>query len=205
MTEKTQLNDIIVREEPHEISELEVSERMFALEQRKAQAMISGSILPSNYKNVGDVIVLNEMSKVLNIPMVMLAQQLYVVKGKPSMSGSLVIAILNRSGKFDSVMKWEEETKPKWRIRAYNSINGELVYGEWLDDAFIEANGWLSNPKWKTMKSQMARYRTASWFGRLYAPDALLGFTTLEEVEEITEVEVVEDKKASKKIQNELL
>jgi len=192
---KTQLNDIVqTAETVPVISNLETEERLFALEQRKAQAMISGSILPQHFKNVGDVLILNEMSRKLNIPSVMLAQQLYIVKGKPSMSGQLVIAIINGSKRFDSIMKWEEEIKPKWRMRAYNSINGEVVYGDWLDDEAIKLNGWGSNPKWATMKNQMARYRTASWFGRLYASDVLLGFHTEGEIEEIIEAEIEEPK-----------
>jgi len=196
MQEKTQLNELIVTPETNEPSQLEVSERMFALEQRKAQAMISGSILPQHFKNVGDVIILNEMSQKLNVPTVMLAQQLFVIKGKPSMSGQLVIALINGSKRFDSFMQWEEETTPKWRMRAFNMLDGQKVFGDWLDDEMIKANGWTSNTKWKTMKQQMARYRTASWFGRLYAPDVLLGFQTDDEV---IEVEVINEPKTRAK------
>lgn len=161
---------------------------VFEFEQRKAKALIAGSILPQHYKNIGDVIILNEMSRNLKIPTVMLAQQLYVVKGKPTMSGQLVIAVLNGSGRFDSVIKWEEQEQPKWRVRAYAEIDGDRLYGDWLDDDVIKANGWESNPKWRTMKSQMAKYRTASWFARLYAPDVLMGFHESEEIRDAVEI-----------------
>lgn len=155
--------------------------QIFELEQRKAKAMITGNILPQQFKNVGDVIILNEMSRVLSVPTVMLAQQLYIVHGKPSMSGQLVIAMLNGSGRFDKNMMWETREKP-WGVRAYNYLDGERVEGEWIDDELIKANKWESNPHWKNNKGLMARYRAASWFGRLYAPDVLLGFSVEGEV-----------------------
>ena len=166
---------------------IELESKEFEIAQRKAKALIAGTMLPQNFKNVSDVLILNEMSDKLGLPLIMLAQQLYIVKGKPSYSGQLVIAVLNGSNRFDGVMRWEERQKP-WGIRAYNEIQGERVYGDWLDDETISSNGWGSNPKWKTMKLQMARYRTASWFGRLYAPDLLMG---LYEKDELIETEVV--------------
>lgn len=160
-----------------EITTIDNQERIFALEQRRAQAMISGSILPAHFKNVGDIIILGEMGKSLNIPVVMLAQQLYIVKGKPSMSGQLVIALLNASGRFDKPIKFEER-KDVWGVRAVGLMDKEEYCGEWIDDALIRANNWASNPHWKNNKGLMARYRAASWFGRLYAPDVLMGFMT---------------------------
>ena len=164
-----------------ELITLDNQERTFALEQRKAQAMISGNILPAHFKNVGDIIILGEMSKSLNIPVVMLAQQLYIVKGKPSMSGQLTIALLNGSGKFDKPIKFQERETP-WGIRAVGLIDGEEYFGEWIDDALIKANAWGTNKHWAANKGLMARYRAASWFARLYAPEVLMGFQTEGEI-----------------------
>jgi hypothetical protein len=47
--------------------------------------------------------------------------------------------------------------------------------------------GWVSKDgsKWKTMPDVMLRYRAASFFGRLYAPEVLNGMKTVEEIEDI--------------------
>ncbi len=172
-----------------ELDSVSIEERIFELEQRKAKAMISGSILPQHFRNIGDVIILDEMSRVLSVPTVMLAQGVYIVKGKPSMSGQLVIAILNGSGRFDAPINWEEREKP-WGVRAYASIDGEVYSGEWIDDDLIKRNGWGNNPHWVNNKSLMAKYRAASWFARLFAPDLLLGFRSEGEVEDIIETTV---------------
>lgn len=47
--------------------------------------------------------------------------------------------------------------------------------------------GWYhrTGSKWQTMPELMLRYRAAAFFGRLYAPDILMGMSTAEEVEDI--------------------
>lgn len=179
-----------------EVEPIETQERVFELAQRQAKAMITGSILPPQFRTVGDVLILNEMSKSLKIPSIMLAQGLYMVKNKPSMSGQLVIAILNGSKRFDAPIRWEERAKP-WGIRAYASINGDKFEGDWIDDALIQANGWISNPHWKNNKQLMAKYRAATWFARLYCPDLLMGMTT--------EGEVVDSKEVSEEIEVQIM
>jgi hypothetical protein len=44
--------------------------------------------------------------------------------------------------------------------------------------------GWYtkSDSKWKTMPEVMLRYRAAAFFGRLYAPEIMLGMHSSEEV-----------------------
>ncbi|MDQ7982256.1 hypothetical protein QYH69_34085 [Paraburkholderia sp. SARCC-3016] len=46
--------------------------------------------------------------------------------------------------------------------------------------------GWYTKngSKWKTMPDQMLRYRTAAFFGRIYAPELLMGLPTTDELED---------------------
>lgn len=50
----------------------------------------------------------------------------------------------------------------------------------------VKAEGWLdkSGSKWKTMPDQMFQYRSASFFGRIYAPDVLNGMHSVEEIKD---------------------
>ena len=47
--------------------------------------------------------------------------------------------------------------------------------------------GWYgkNGSKWQTMDEVMLRYRTASFFGKLYAPELLMGLVTVEESEDM--------------------
>jgi hypothetical protein len=49
--------------------------------------------------------------------------------------------------------------------------------------------GWFTKngSKWQTMPDVMLRYRSASFFGRLYAPELLMGLQTVEEAQDIIE------------------
>jgi hypothetical protein len=47
--------------------------------------------------------------------------------------------------------------------------------------------GWLDKPgsKWKTMPELMLKYRAAAFFGRLYAPEIMMGLYSADEVVDI--------------------
>lgn len=51
--------------------------------------------------------------------------------------------------------------------------------------------GWYTKngSKWKTMDEVMLRYRSSSFFGKLYAPELLMGLQTVEEVQDFIEAE----------------
>lgn len=53
------------------------------------------------------------------------------------------------------------------------------------------AEGWLqrNGSKWQTMSDQMLVYRSASFFGRVYAPELLLGLPSEDEVLDILEAQ----------------
>ena len=54
-----------------------------------------------------------------------------------------------------------------------------------------KAEGWLTKTgsKWQTMPELMLKYRAAAFFGRLYAPEVLMGMQTAEEVIDITPIQ----------------
>ena len=61
-----------------------------------------------------------------------------------------------------------------------------------LDEGWIQKKG----SKWRTMPEVMLRYRAASMFGKLYAPELLMGLQSKEELEDIIEGEVIESEPA---------
>lgn len=72
----------------------------------------------------------------------------------------------------------------------------EKETGERLESPVISidmavAEGWLTKngSKWQTMPEVMLRYRAAAFFGKLYAPELLMGLQTSEEAHDIIEME----------------
>jgi hypothetical protein len=65
--------------------------------------------------------------------------------------------------------------------------SGEVLESPEVSIEMACIEGWYdkSGSKWKTMPDLMLRYRSAAFFGRLYAPDVLMGMHTAEEVEDM--------------------
>ena len=64
---------------------------------------------------------------------------------------------------------------------------GEILESPNITMAMAKAEGWLdkNGSKWKTMPDLMLRYRAASFFSRLYAPEIAMGMQTVEEVADL--------------------
>jgi len=142
----------------------------------------------------------------------MVMQNLYVIEGRPSWSSQFIIAAINSCGRFsplrfdlsdpgkDQVVKYkatvwkndkktEEPRETKIQHRTCRAWVIEKETGDRLDGPTVSMQmaideGWLTKngSKWQTMPEIMLRYRAASLFGRLYAPELLMGLQSQEEV-----------------------
>lgn len=63
---------------------------------------------------------------------------------------------------------------------------GERLESSPISMELAVKEGWYqkNGSKWQTMPEQMLRYRAASFFGRIYAPDLLMGLRSTEEEQE---------------------
>ncbi|MGP5441850.1 recombinase RecT [Pseudomonas helleri] len=144
----------------------------------------------------------------------MVMQNLYVIEGRPSWSSQFIIAAINSCGRFSPLRfeisepdkeetvefkavvwkndkKTEEKRSTKVQHRTCRAWVIEKETGERLDGPTVSMQmaideGWLTKngSKWQTMPEIMLRYRAASLFGRLYAPELLMGLQTQEEAQD---------------------
>jgi hypothetical protein len=154
-----------------------------------AAAKLSASkIVPEAFKDdPGACLIAIDTASRMDIPLLMVLQNLYIVKGKPSWSGSFVIARLNSCGRFtplDFVMEGDCDTLSCY-VQTVRRSDGRTIKGTTITMEMARAEGWLGNAKWKNMREQMICYRAASFFGRVHAPDVILGMHTTEEVEDV--------------------
>lgn len=155
-----------------------------------AQVLAKSTMVPQSYQgNVSNCVIALEQAARMNCSPLMVMQQLYVVKGKPSWSGQACSMIVNGCGLFEKVKLNYVGEKDKDSYGAYVSAirkeDGEEVIGATVDMAMAKAEGWTSNPKWKSMKEQMLGYRAYAFFARLHCPNALSGFHVEGEVDDI--------------------
>jgi hypothetical protein len=165
--------------------------------QRVAKMLSSSSLIPKEYQgNIQNTMIALEMANRIGASPLMVMQNLYIVHGKPSWSSSFIIAALNSSKKFSPVRfemsgDGEEYGCFAW---AYDADNKEKLAGPKITMKMAKLEGWIdkNGSKWKTMPELMLRYRAAAFFGRLYAPEIMMGMQTMEEVIDIN-ASVIED------------
>lgn len=171
-----------------------------------------------NPNAIPNCIVALNMSQRMGADPLMVMQNLYIVEGRPSWSSQWIIAAINGCGRFSplrfelknlgekeveyEVTKWVDRqrtiTKHKASVQNVECVAWavELATGERIDSPKVSIEmavkeGWYgkNGSKWQTMPELMLRYRTASFFGKLYAPELLMGLQSYEESRDIVEVE----------------
>lgn len=156
---------------------------------KMAGMLAKSDMIPQSYQGKPmNVVIALEQAQRMNCSPLMVMQNLYIVKGKPSWSGQACSMIVNGCGLFENVdlVYVGEKGKDDWGayVKATRKSDGKELVGTTIDMAMAKAEGWLSNPKWKSMPQQMLGYRAYSFFARLYCPNALSGFSTEGEIED---------------------
>ena len=154
---------------------------------RAAQMLSQTSIIPQSYQNKPqDCFVAIEMANRMGVSPMVVMQNMYVVKGKPSWAGQACTMLINSCGKFKDVkhIYTGEKGKPNrgCYVTATRISDGSHVDGVEVTMQMAQAEGWTSNSKWKNMPELMLAYRAAAFFARVYCPEALMGVQTAEEI-----------------------
>lgn len=192
------LPNIIIKEGNHERgAELaSVSMKHEIMDMQKmwsfAEQISRSSIIPQQYQNdPANCFVALEISGRMGVSFMVVMQNLYIVRGKPSWSGSAIGAMLMASPKFKNVELVYDGTKGQddWRCyaQAVNVNTGKLIKGGTVSIGVAKAEGWYGKDgsKWKTMPELMLAYRAYAWFARVYAPELILGMQSSEEVADV--------------------
>ena len=154
---------------------------------RAAQMLSQTSIIPQSYQNKPqDCFVAIEMANRMGVSPMVVMQNMYVVKGKPSWAGQACTMLINSCGKFKDVkhIYTGEKGKPNrgCYVTATRISDGSQVDGVEVTMQMAQAEGWTSNSKWRNMPELMLAYRASAFFARVYCPEAMMGVQTAEEV-----------------------
>ena len=146
----------------------------------------------------------------------MIMQNLYIIEGRPAWSSQFIIAAINACGKFDP-LQFEIVNEGEKEIEYVNSYweNGKKLSAKatvklenltciaWTTDKkgnrlqsdkismeMAVKEGWYqkNGSKWQTVAGQMLRYRAAAFFGRIYAPEILMGIYAADEIRDFVDV-----------------
>jgi hypothetical protein len=154
--------------------------------QRIAKLLSSSDLVPNQYKgNIANTMVALEMAHRMNASPLMVMQNLHIIHGRPSWGSSFIIASLNSCGRFGTLRF--ESTPTSCKAVTMDKQSGAILEGPTVTMEMAKLEGWLNKPgsKWKTMPELMLKYRAAAFFGRLYAPEIMMGLYSADEVVDI--------------------
>lgn len=165
----------------------------------------SSTLVPQAFQGKAmDCTIAVDMANRMGLAPMMVMQNLYVVRGKPSWSGQACKALVEGSGRFKNVkhVYTGEKGTDAWGcyLQAVRIDDGELVKGAEVTISMAKAEGWYSkidkygkeSSKWPTMPELMLAYRASAFFARVHIPNALMGVSVEGEVEDVHKIERVE-------------
>lgn len=192
------MNEVTVSEK-HEVgtpfADAESFQRIFDI----GKMFASSQLVPQNYQGKPmDCTIAVDMANRMGVSPMMVMQNLYVVKGKPSWSGQACMSLIRGSGEFRKVrpVYTGEKGTDSWGcyIQAEDVETGEIIKGTEVTIGMAKAEEWYqkTGSKWKTMPEQMLAYRAAAFFARVYIPNSLMGVSVEGEAEDIAKPERVQ-------------
>lgn len=145
-----------------------------------------------NNKGISNTMIAVNIAKRVGADPLMIMQNLTIIHGKPSWSSQYIIASINSTNRFGTLKYRHKGEGMEASCVAYavDKETGETVESPEVNMAMAKAEGWLdkNGSKWKTMPKLMLMYRAASFFGRLYCPEILMGLQSTEEIIDVHEV-----------------
>ncbi len=161
--------------------------------QRMAKVLVSSKLVPLTFQGADkmqDAMIAMEMAQRMNATPIAVMQNLYIVHGRPSWSASFIAAAIASSKRFSPIrykMTGIEEKDDRTCVCLATDYTGEIIYGPPVSIGMARKEGWYGKKgsKWPTMSELMLRYRAVTLFGRLYAPDILMGMHTQDEIHDI--------------------
>jgi hypothetical protein len=118
------------------------------------------------------------------------AQKTHLVNGTLGYEAQLVNAVLQSSGAVVGRFHYEysgDGPKLSCRVGAIPKGELEVVWGQWLCISDVTTK---NSPLWKTNPKQQLGYLQVKNWGRAYAPGAILGVYTPDELEQLPEREI---------------
>ena len=154
-----------------------------------ANMLSSSTIIPSAYyKRPENCFVALDMASRMGLSPMIVMQNLFVIQGKPSWSGSAIGAMLKASPQFKD-MELVYVGKPntdEWGayVTAKKVVNDQVVKGATVTIAMSKKEGWYgkSGSKWQTLPELMLAYRAYAFFGRVHSPELLMGLQSSDEI-----------------------
>lgn len=191
-------NEITLQAQANELSNLGVFSSIANFKELYdiGKMFATSKLVPDAYQNKPmDCTIAVDMANRMGTSPMMVMQNLYVVKGKPSWSGQACMAMIRANKEFKNVrpIYTGERQGDSWGcyVQAENRKTGEIIRGTEVTITMAKAEKWYQKDgsKWQTIPEQMLAYRAAAFFARVYIPNSLMGMYVEGEVDDISKPE----------------
>ena len=186
----------ITKTNPEGESSIYQTTESFEFAQRQAKSLCESNLVPTDYrgqKGLSNCLVALEMSKRMNLSPLTVMQNLNVIHGRPSWSAAFIASQIMGCGRFknfDYIVSGKDDSLSV-QCQAIRLEDNKLVKGTAVTMKMAQKEGWTrKNTKYQSMPELMLKNRSATFFGRQYIPDLLLGVQTSEEVVDIQPIDV---------------
>ena len=166
------------------------NQNSFEFAQRQAKSLCQSQLVPAQYQGqngLPNCLVALEMSKRMNLSPLVVMQNLNVIHGRPTWSAQFITSNIMGCGRFknfDYIVQGKDESLAV-QCQAIRVEDNKLIKGTPASMRMARQEGWTKNSKYSSMPELMLKNRAATFFGRQYIPDLLLGVQTSEEVIDI--------------------
>src|SRR5690606_17996316 len=161
------------------------------IEQIKSHAKIiaASGLVPDHFaKNPQAIYTAIDMARALKEEPVTFMQNVYFIGGRAGMYAQYMLSRLRRSGAIRGTVRYRVEGKGDSlavTCSAVDAETGEEIFGPTVSMSMANAEGWTKNPKYRSMPEVMLRKRAVTFLVREHYPDVLMGFSTVEELEDM--------------------
>lgn len=175
------------------------------------------TVMVENPSGVSNCIIAIDMAQRVKANELMVMQNLSIIQGRPSWSSQWIIAMINGCGRFSPLRFevkdlgekevdyveyiWQDKKQvpvaKKIKVHNFSCVawatekeNDQKLESSMITIEMAVKEGWYTKngSKWQTMPEVMLRYRAASFFGKIYAPELLMGLQSVEETQDIIDL-----------------
>lgn len=184
--------------------------KKFELDQRRAKALSISTFFPDSLKgkaqtkeetdriSQANAVIVLDLASRMGLSPLEVAQSIFIIYNKPSFETKFLVARLNNSGKIKGRLKTiVSEDKQSAYCEAIDAQTNETITGMTVSIAMAKVEGWYNKngSKWKTLPELMLSYRAQSFFISQYFPEVKFGLKTTDELMDMPEAKIVDEKK----------
>ena len=158
---------------------------------RMARLLAQSSLVPKDFRgSIENCTIALELADRLRTSPLMVMQHIAVVNGKPGWDAQFITGKINSCGRYEPLRYEFSGEGEHYGCAAWTREIGSDVklIGPKVDWKMVHAEKWdkKDGSKWLTLSEVMFGYRAASFWGKRYCPELLLGMHSIDELEDIT-------------------